>query len=141
MILMRILPLILFPVVLAGCHKQKPAPSIDELSAALRRSAEQSFPTPSLADQQVILHAKPGQVEGEAGAVLAEVSAAGGQAIRGKDAPGQVSIFATVPEINADALIAALRSNEKRTWEKPASSSARVIDIFIKESAAASPSP
>jgi len=142
---MRIPPLILLsvvlPALLGGCHKKKPAPSIDELSAALRRSAEQALPTPSLADDRLTLPAKPGQVEAAVNAVLTAAEATGGEALRTGSSQGAVTIFATVPEINADSFKTALRNNEKRTWEKPVSYSARLIDIIVKEAAAASPTP
>jgi hypothetical protein len=123
---------------LAGCHKPKPPPSIDDLSAALERSAEQSLPAPTLASEQVILPAQPGPADAQTAAVIQAASAAGGVAIRTLNPQGQPSILATIPENNADAFKALLR-HEKPSMESP-SSSTRLIEILI-EKTAPSPSP
>ena len=123
---------------LGGCHQRKPPPSIDGLTAALERSAEQTLAAPTLANEQVILPAKPGKIDAQAAEVLAAASAAGGAAIRSLNAQGQVSILATIPENNADAFKAALR-DEKAAMDKP-SSSTRLIEVLI-ENPAGSPTP
>ena len=115
-----------------------PAPSIDGLSAALERSAEQTLGAPSLANEQIDLAAKPGQIDAQAAEVLQAASAAGGVGIRSLNAQGQVSIIATIPENNLDAFKARLR-HAKAPLEKP-SSSTRLIEILI-ENATPTPSP
>ena len=141
---MRIPPAMFLPIAvalagcLAGCHQQKPPPSIDGLSAALERSAEQTLTAPTLANEQVILPARPGKADAQAAEVLRAASAAGGAAVRSIDAQGQVSILATIPENNAAAFKAALRY-EKVPMEKP-SPSTRLIEVLI-ENGAASPTP
>jgi len=125
-------------VCFAGCHRRNPPPSIDGLAAALERSAEQTLAAPSLANEQIILHAGPGQTDARAAAVIEAASAAGGAAIRSLDARGRVSILATVPENNAGAFKAAL-GQEKIPMEKP-SSATRLIEVIIEDTAG-SPSP
>jgi len=123
---------------LAGCHQHKPTPSIDELSAALQRSAEQTIPAPSLASEQIVLPARPGQADAQAAEVLEAASAAGGVAIRSLNPQGQLSILATIPQNNADAFKALLR-HEKPPMESP-SPSTLLIEVLI-EKPLPSPSP
>jgi hypothetical protein len=132
-------PLVLITAVsLAACHKQKPPPSIDGLTAALERSAEQTLTAPALANEQVIIPLKPGKVDAQAAEVVQAASDAGGVAIRSVNARGQVSILATIPENNADAVKAALRK-EKPPMNKPAATT-RLIEVLI-ENTAPSPTP
>jgi hypothetical protein len=126
-------------VSLSGCHKQKPAPSIDGLAAALERSAEKTLAAPSLAGEQVVLTAQSGQIDTLAGQVVQAASAAGGAALRSLNAQGQLSILATIPDNNAEAFKAALR-HLKVPMEKPSTSNT-LIEVFIENAAAASPTP
>ena len=123
---------------LTGCHKRKPTPSMDGLTAALERSAEQTLAAPSLANEKVVLSARPGEADAQAAEVLQAARSAGGVAIRSLDAQGEVSILATIPENNAEAFKATLR-HEKAGMEK-ASSSSRLIEVLIK-TPATSPTP
>lgn len=124
---------------LAGCHKEKPTPSLDAVSAALEHAAEQTLTAPSLSNEQVILPAKPGQIETLAGDVIHAASAAGGAALQSLNAQGQVSILATIPDNNADAFKAALR-NEKIPLQPP-STTTRLIEVLIENPASPSPTP
>jgi hypothetical protein len=123
---------------IAGCHKQKPPPSIDGLTDALERSAEKTLPAPSLASEQIILPARPGQTDAQASEVLQAAAAAGGAAIRSLNGQGQISILATIPENNADAFKAALR-HEKAPMDSPSPSSS-LIEVLI-ENPSPSPTP
>ena len=142
---MRIPPIMVVVAValagcLGGCHKQKPPPSVDGLTAALERSAEQTIPTPSLADEQIILPARPGETDAQTTEIVNTFAAAGATAVSRRDDKGQVaSIMANVPEINVDAFKAALR-HEKVTMQNGPSSPTRLIEVLI-EYPAASPTP
>ncbi len=144
MVLMRIPRLMFIPLsaalagCLTGCHGRKPPPSIDGLNEALERSAEKTLAAPTLANEQVIVPAKPGGVDARAAEVLSEASAAGGAGIRSSDAQGRVSILATIPDNNADAFKAALR-HEIFSMDKPSGTS-RLIEVLV-ETPTASPSP
>ena len=122
---------------LAGCHKPKPVPSIDALSAALQRSADKALAAPPLASEQLILSAKPDQIDPLAAEVLHAASAAGGAGIRSVNLQGQVSILATIPENNADAFKAALL-HESSPMAAPSSTSSRLIEVLIEN---ATPTP
>lgn len=131
----------LFAVVaLVGCHKPTPPPSIDGLTAALERTAEQTLSAPSLANEQIILRARPGQIDAQAAEVLRAAAAAGGAAIRSVDARGRVSILATIPEGNAEAFKAALRHEKAPAAEvsqpSPPSHSTRLIEVLIENAGA-----
>jgi len=129
---------IIFVSPLAGCRKEKPAPPIDGLTDALNRAAEKALAAPSLANEQIVLQARPGQLDAQASEIIAAASAAGGVAIRSVNPGGQTSILATIPENNADAFKAALR-HEAAPMSSP-SPSTTLIEVLI-ENAAASPSP
>lgn len=137
---MRIARFTAFPMalLLAGCHKQKPPPSIEGLTAALEKTAEQSIAAPSLANEQITLPAPAGQADAAAASVVEAAAAAGGAAIRSTSAQGQFSVLVTLPENNAEAFKAALR-HEKAAMAKPSASS-RLIEVLIITSAA-SPTP
>jgi hypothetical protein len=123
-----------------GCHKEKPAPPIDGLSDALNRAAEKALAPPSLANEQILLPARPGQLDAQASEIIAAASAAGGVAIRSINAQGQTSILATIPENNADAFKAALK-HETMAMASP-SPSTTLIEVLIENPAASSsPSP
>ena len=123
-----------------GCHKEKPAPPIDGLSDALNRAAEKALAPPSLANEQILLPARPGQLDAQASEVIASATAAGGVAIRSVNSEGQTSILATIPENNADAFKAALR-HEQVPMSSP-SPSTTLIEVLIENPAASSsPSP
>jgi hypothetical protein len=124
--------------ILSGCHQAKPAPPIDGLTDALNRAAEKALAAPSLASEQIILPARPGQLDAQASEVIAAASAAGGAAIRSVNPQGQTSILATIPENNADSFKAILR--HETASMSPPSSSTTLIEVLI-ENAAASPSP
>jgi hypothetical protein len=131
---------------ITGCNKQKPTPSIDGLSAALQRSADQTLAAPSLASEQVSLPANPGPNPGHIDAQVAEIlqaaSAAGGVALRSLNAQGQVSILATIPDNNMAAFKATLR-HEKPPMEKPSASTSLIEVVLVNaaEKTAASPTP
>jgi uncharacterized protein with PIN domain len=137
---LRVLSLLpaLIVASLAGCHKPKPPPSINALTDALERSAEKDLPAPSLANEQIILPARPGHIGAQAVDVLKAATAAGGVAISSTDAQARVSILATVPENNADAFKAALR-HEQAPMQSPASATT-LIEVLI-ENATPSPTP
>ncbi len=137
---MRIPPFMVLPVAisLAACHKEKPAPSIDGLTAALQRTAEQALAAPSLANEQITLPARPGQIDTQVAGVIQIASDAGGVAIRSDNPSGAISILATIPENNAEAFKAALRQ-VKVTMEKP-SPTTRLIEVLIEKNAS-SPTP
>ena len=40
---------------LAGCRRDKPAPSIDSLAEVLKKSAEKTLAAPSLANEQIVV--------------------------------------------------------------------------------------
>jgi hypothetical protein len=124
--------------LLAACHKEKPAPPIDGLTDALNRAAEKALAPPSLANEQIILPARPGHLDAQASEVIGAASAAGGAAIRSVNPQGQTSILATIPENNADSFKAALQ--HETAPMNPPSSSTTLIEVLI-ENAAASPSP
>jgi hypothetical protein len=146
---MRIPQIMAFPIAaafalfaagcLAGCHKAKPAPSIDGLSEALDRSAEKELPAPSLADEQIIVPAKPGQIDAQTAEIVHTFAGAGASAVSSVDGQGRVSIMGSVPENEVDAFKAALR-HEKAAPPPSPSTSTRLIEVLI-ESVAASPSP
>jgi hypothetical protein len=123
---------------LAGCHKEKPAPPIDGLTDALNRAADKALAAPPLANEQIVLPARPGQLDAQASEIIAAASAAGGVAIRSINPQGQTSILATIPVNNADSFKAALR--HETAPMNPPSSSTTLIEVLI-ENAAASPSP
>jgi len=138
-------PLLCFAVVpvilLAGCHKRNPPPSIDGLTAVLQRTADQTLVAPSLTNDQVILPAMPDHTDAQAGEILHAASVAGGVAIRSVNAQGQISILATIPENNAEAFKAAVRHDKPPpAADASPSSSTRLIEVLI-ENATASPSP
>jgi len=118
---------------LGGCHRQKPAPSIDGISAALQRYADKTLAAPPLANEQIMLPAGADERE-----VRRLASAAGGAAIRAASPQGQVSLLAMIPENNIEAFKAALRK-EKVPMDSP-STTTRLIEVIIG-SAAASPTP
>jgi len=119
----------LLAVWLGGCRKQKPPPSIDALSAALERTASQTLTAPPLANERVTLTVKPEQIDARVVEVFKAASAAGGAAIRSVNAQGQVLILATIPENNADAFEAAIRT-ESSAMAKPTLSS-RLIEVLM----------
>lgn len=129
----------LLAACLAGCHQEKPPPSIDVLDAALRRSAEQTLPAPTLASEQVSLSVPPAQADARAAEIIEAASAAGGAAIRSPEAGGRTSILATIPENNVDAFKAATR-HEKAAMEKPFAST-RLIEVLLENQPVPSPSP
>jgi len=135
---MMVLPL---AVALAGCQKPKPPPSIDGLTSALERTAEQTLAAPSLANEQVVVRAAPGQIDAQVAEVLSAASASGGVAIRSLNAQGQVSILATIPENNVAAFKAAVR-HEKAPASSPGGPTqiTRLIEVLLVN-AAASPTP
>ncbi len=114
-----------------GCHKRKPAPSIDGLSAALERSAEKALAAPSLADEQILVAARPGQTEAQKAEISGDFAAAGGTAVSSVNAEGQVSIFADVPEVNVAAFKAALR-HEPGVMRKGPALPSRLIEVLIE---------
>jgi hypothetical protein len=122
---------------MAGCQKQKPAPSIQGLSDALQMSAEKAIPVPSLADEQIIIPDRPG-IE-DTPEVEHLFATAGATAVSSIDSQGRVSIMGDVPEVNVEALKAALR-HERATMEPGPYTSTRLIEVLI-ENTAASPSP
>ena len=131
-------------IALAGCHKRTPPPSIDGLTSALERTAEQTLAAPSLANEQVMLRARPGQIDARAAEVLRAASAAGGAAIRSLDSRGRVSILATIPEANAEGFKAALRHEQAPAPAQdasPPSTPSRLIEVLIENAAAVSPTP
>jgi len=137
----RILPVALAgcaAACLCGCNKPKPAPSIDELSAALQQSADKALAAPSLANEQVILAAQPGKIDAQAAEVIESATAAGGVGLRSLNAQGQVSILATIPENNAEAFKAALQ-HQKTPMNTP-SPTTTLIEVLIA-TPAASPTP
>jgi hypothetical protein len=123
---------------LAGCREKKPTPSIDGLSAALERSAEQTMPAPTLAGEQIALPVPPSLAEARAAEVIQAASTAGGVAIRSLNAQGQISILATIPENNAESFRSLLR-HEQPPMNSP-SPSTRLIEILI-ENPVPSPTP
>jgi len=127
---------------ITGCNKQKPTPSIDGLSAALQRSADQTLAAPSLASEQVSLPANPGHIDAQVAEILQAASAAGGVALRSLNAQGQVSILATIPDNNMAAFKATLR-HEKPPMEKPSASTSLIEVVLVNaaEKTAASPTP
>jgi len=123
----------------AGCRKQKPPPSIEGLSAALERSAEKTLEAQPLAGEQIVVAAKPGEINARAGEVIASATEAGGVGIRSQTGPGEASILATIPENNAEAFEAALR-HDKMPMQKP-SPGTRLIEVLIGNPAPATPTP
>jgi hypothetical protein len=125
---------------LAGCHRQKPLPSIDGLSAALERSAEKTLSAPSLADEQIIVSASSGESGAQTSEIVRAFAAAGGTAVSSVNAQGQVSILASIPEPNVAAFKAALRHEQLPIQKGPApgpSAPTRLIEVLIE----ATPTP
>jgi len=136
----KTIPLICAALAVAGCHQQKAAPSIDGLTAALEKSADQALAAPSLANEQVVLTVKPGERDRRAAEVIDAALAAGGVGVRTTNGLGQVSILATVPEENADAFMALLR-HEKAEMKTPTSRNTQLIEVLVETNATASPTP
>ena len=129
-------------LLLSACHKEKPAPSIDGLSAALERSAEKELAAPTLANEQIVLTAKSGQADSQADGVLHAATQAGGVGLRSTGTDGVISILATIPENNSDAFKSTVRNaagQEKAPMSSP-SSTTRLIEVLI-EPPAPTPSP
>jgi hypothetical protein len=124
-------------ITLASCHRQKPAPSIDGLSAALERSAEKSLAAPSLADEQIVIPAKPGQTAAQTSEIERSFTLAGGTALTSTNTQGQISILGDVPEVNVGSLKAMLRHEQTAIQSAPASP-ARLIEVLVVKPA---PSP
>jgi hypothetical protein len=127
-------------LALAGCHRQKPPPSIDGLSAALERSAEKALAAPSLADEQIVLDARPGQRDARVAEVQRACAAAGATALTSTNAAGQVSMLAAIPEVNVDAFKAALQ-HQPATMQTQHATSTRLIEVVIENAASPSPAP
>jgi hypothetical protein len=124
---------------LSGCHKQKPAPSIDGLTDALQRSAEKALSVPSLADEQIVVTATAGSAGSETPEIEHIIATAGATAVSSQDDQGRTSIMAEVPTVNVDALKAALR-RQKATMEPGPYTSTRLIEVLI-ENATPTPTP
>ncbi len=87
--------------LLAGCHHpQKAAPSIDDLSAALQRSADQAIAAPSLVDAQIIVPPRPGELAAQTKEIEQLFTDAGGTGLDSINAKGQTSILGTIPAFN-----------------------------------------
>lgn len=142
---MRIAPFMVLAVTvpllgwLGGCHRQKPPPSIDGLSEALERSAEKTLGAPSLADEQIIVAAKPGETDAQTAEIRRVFADAGGTAVSSVNAQGQISILADIPEVNVAAFKAALR-HEPAAMRKGPALPARLIEVLL-ENTPASPTP
>jgi len=141
---MRIPPFMVLSMAIAaggcltGCQRQKPAPSIDSLSAVLEKAAETTLPAPTLADEQIVLHAKPGQAAAQVAEVSRAFSAAGAVAITSSNGLGGISIIAEIPTANIAPFKAMLR-HEKADTEK-GSSPTSLIEVLI-DTTTPSPTP
>jgi hypothetical protein len=122
-----------------GCHKATPPPSIDGLSTALEKTAEQALPAPSLADEQIIVPARPGQADAQTAEILQLFADAGSTAVSSVNPQGRISILGDVPVVNVDALKAGLQ-HEKVPMQKGPASPTRLIEVLI-EKPAPSPTP
>lgn len=108
---MRIAPFLAASLLggcLPACHRQKPPPSIDGLSAALERSAEKTLGVPSLDDDQFIVPARPGDTDTQTREIKRLVADAGGTAVDSVTAQGEISILAQVPQSHVELFRAAL---------------------------------
>lgn len=127
---------------LAGCHKEKPAPSIDDLSAALERSAEKALPAPSLVDAQIEVTAKPEETAARTAEIEHLFEAAGGSGIASVDAEGRTSVLGTIPGDNLAAFKALLRHENATLPSKPGGTSLTVEVLITNPTPApASPAP
>ena len=95
--------------LLGACQKPKPAPSIDDLSAALQRSADQAIAAPSLVDAQIVVQPRTGQLAAQTAEIEHFFSEAGGTGLASVNAAGQTSILGSIPADNLDAFKALLR--------------------------------
>jgi hypothetical protein len=118
--------------------REKPAPLINGLTDALNSAATKGLAAPTLANEQIAIPARPGQLDAQASEIIAAATAAGGVAIRSVNSAGQTSILATIPENNADAFKAALK--HETIAMAPPSPSTTLIEVLV-EPPAASPSP
>jgi hypothetical protein len=124
----------------AACHKQRPPPSIDGLSAALERSAEKTLAAPSLADEQIDVPAKAGQTDSQTREITRAFAAAGGTAVSSVNAEGQISILGAIPEVNVAAFKAVLR-HEPAAMQKGPATPTRLIEVLIENAPPSSPMP
>jgi hypothetical protein len=124
----------------AACQKQKPPPSIDGLSEALERSAEKALGAPSLADEQMTVTAKPGQVEARTAEIKQDFSTAGGTGVSSVNARGEVSVFGSIPAINLAAFKALVRHEKASMQPGPESPSCMIEVLIVPAAADASPS-
>jgi hypothetical protein len=132
---------------LAACHKQKPPPSIDGLSAALERSADKTFAAPSLNDDQFIVPARPGQTAGQTRAIETLVTSAGGTAVDSTTPQGDISILAQIPQdrlLPVRTALERIHAREQGPQPVPSSSGAASTPLLIEvliENTSPSPSP
>jgi hypothetical protein len=132
---------------LAACHRQKPPPSINGLSAALERSADKTLALPSLDDDQFIVPARPGQTGDQTREIEALVNRAGGTALDSTTPQGDISILAQVPQNRVLLFRSALeRIHGRELGAEPVplvsgtGSSPLLIEVLI-ENTSPSPSP
>jgi hypothetical protein len=124
----------------SACHKEKPAPPIDQLTEALQHTADQAITAPSLANEQIILSASNGQIDTQAARVLSIASAVGGAGIRSLNAQGQTSILATIPVNNTDAFKTAIQHEDVLVNPQKPANDTTLIEVLITKPAA-SPTP
>jgi hypothetical protein len=126
--------------VLSGCHKPKPPPSIEGVSAALQRAAAQALTAPPLASEQVIITVTEAEMDTEAYAVAKAATDAGGTTVRFPNENGRLSLLASIPVNNAEAFKAVLHK-VRALMDKP-SDSTRLIEVVLTPPAvSSSPSP
>ncbi len=122
-----------------GCHKAKPAPSINDLTEALQRSADQAIAAPSLVDSQIVVPQRTGQLDAQTKEIEQIFSDAGGSAVVSLNAAGQTSIFGTIPAINLAAFKSRL-NHQKATMTPGPESPACTVEVLI-DTPHPSPSP
>lgn len=128
---------------LAGCRPPKPPPSIDGLAEALKKSAEKTLAAPSLANEQIVATAKPGECEARAQEILNAAVAAGGTGIKAVE-NGQTSILANVPEQNEEIFKGLLRHDKVTKSSAASPGQMRLIEVLIQtgsNAVEASPTP
>jgi hypothetical protein len=127
--------------LLAGCHKPAPAPGIDDLSAALQRSADQAIAAPSLVDVQLIVPQRPGQLATQTKEIEQIFTDAGGTGLDSVNAKGQTSILGTVPVVNLAAFKARVNHQLAAMTSGPISASTTVEVLIDTPHPSPSPTP